>query len=132
MGVQTISEIWKINSKIKLSNNLYSVILIFEILKFRNIGRSIFRRSKIWPPPPKNFKFEKLANFPICYNWRYRKMIKYSRMFNVKNYRIFKLQQFGIFFCILPFEKSIFYNFVKSLNISVVQIIRKKWKKDIR
>ena len=31
----------KIKSKIKLSNNSFLVILIFVILKFRNIGRSI-------------------------------------------------------------------------------------------
>ena len=36
----------KPNSKIKLSNNLPFVILIFVILKFRNIGRSTIRRSK--------------------------------------------------------------------------------------
>ena len=41
----------KINSKIKLSNNWSFVILIFVILKFWNIGRSTFRRSKFWPPP---------------------------------------------------------------------------------
>ena len=41
----------KINSKIKLSNNSSFVILIFVILKLRNIGRSTFRRSKFWPPP---------------------------------------------------------------------------------
>ena len=27
----------------------------------------------------KNFKFEKLANFPICYNWRIKKIIKFVR-----------------------------------------------------
>ena len=36
----------KKNSKIKLSNNSSFVILIFVILKFRNIGHSAFRRSK--------------------------------------------------------------------------------------
>ena len=36
----------EINSEIKLSNNSSFVILIFVILKFRNIGRSTFRRSK--------------------------------------------------------------------------------------
>ena len=41
----------KINSKIKLSNNSFFVILIFVILKFRNIGRSTFRRSKFSFPP---------------------------------------------------------------------------------
>ena len=38
--VKIISQNDKISSKIKL------VILIFTILKFQNIGRSIFRRSK--------------------------------------------------------------------------------------
>ena len=37
----------KINSKIKLLNNSSFVILIFVILKFRNISRSTFCRSKI-------------------------------------------------------------------------------------
>ena len=41
----------KINSKIKLSDNSSFVILIFVILTFRNIDRSIFRRSKLRPPP---------------------------------------------------------------------------------
>ena len=36
----------KINSKMKLLNNSPFVILIFVILKFRNIGRYTFRRSK--------------------------------------------------------------------------------------
>ena len=36
----------EINSEIKLSNNSSFVILIFLILKFRNIGRSTFRHSK--------------------------------------------------------------------------------------
>ena len=35
----------------KLSNNSSSVILIFKILKFRNVDRSTFRRSKFRPPP---------------------------------------------------------------------------------
>ena len=43
----------KIISKIKLSNSSSFVILIFVILKFRNIGRSTFRRSKFRPPPGK-------------------------------------------------------------------------------
>ena len=41
----------EINSKIKISNNSSFVILIFVILKSRNIGCSPFRRSKFWPPP---------------------------------------------------------------------------------
>ena len=40
----------KIKSKIKLSNNSSFVILIFVNLKFQNIGRSTFCRSKFWPP----------------------------------------------------------------------------------
>ena len=36
----------KLNSKIKLSDNSAFVILIFTILKFRNIGHSTFDRSK--------------------------------------------------------------------------------------
>ena len=34
----------KINSIMKLSNNSFFVILVFAILKFRNIGSSTFRR----------------------------------------------------------------------------------------
>ena len=41
----------RIDSEIKLSNNSSFVILIFVILKFRNIGRSTFRRSKFRSPP---------------------------------------------------------------------------------
>ena len=41
----------KLNSEIKLSNNSSFVILIFAILKFRNIGRSKFRRSNFRLPP---------------------------------------------------------------------------------
>ena len=57
-------------------------------------------------------------------------MIKYSKVLNFKNYRIFKIQLFGIFF-ILLFGKSIFYNLIKLLNTLVIQIIYKKWKKSI-
>ena len=54
-------------------------------------------------------------NFP---NRRIRKIIKYSRLFNLKNYRIFKNKQFEILFCfhftiwkinILQFYKIIEY-----------------------
>ena len=45
----------KINSIIKLSHNSSFVMLIFEILKFRNIGRSTFRCSKFSFPPTKIF-----------------------------------------------------------------------------
>ena len=50
----------KLNSKIKLSNNSSFVILIFAILKFRNVGRSTFRHSKFWPPPERLFYFYRL------------------------------------------------------------------------
>ena len=46
LGAQIIFENEKINLKIKLSNNSLFVILIFAILKLRNIDRSKFRRSK--------------------------------------------------------------------------------------
>ena len=46
----------KINSKIKLSNDSSFVILIFVILKFRNISRSTFHRFKFWPPPEKTMR----------------------------------------------------------------------------
>ena len=39
----------------KTTIELSFVILIIRILKFRNIGRFIFGRSKIWPPPLINF-----------------------------------------------------------------------------
>ena len=42
------------------SNNSTFIILIFEISKFRNIGRSTFGRSKFWPPP--NFFFYMYEN----------------------------------------------------------------------
>ena len=51
----------KINSEIKLSNNSSFVTLIFIILKFRNIGRSRFRRSKSCTSP--NFPNNKINYF---------------------------------------------------------------------
>ena len=51
LGVQIISKKWRKSSEIKLSNNSSFFILIFAISKFRNTGRSTFRRSKFWPPP---------------------------------------------------------------------------------
>ena len=48
LGVQIIYKNKRINSKIKLSNNLSFGILIFAIFKFWNIGRSTFRRTKFW------------------------------------------------------------------------------------
>ena len=56
----------KINSVIKLSNNSSFVILIFVILKLRNIGRSTFRHSKYWPPPNSMKKEKKNACNFIC------------------------------------------------------------------
>ena len=47
----------KNNSKIEKSNNSTLVILIFEIFESRNIGRSLFGRSKFWPPLYMNLFF---------------------------------------------------------------------------
>ena len=59
----------------KLSNNSSFVILIFEILKFRNIGRSTFRRSKFWPPPiiiiTKNYKISPRIFYWIVINKKF-------------------------------------------------------------
>ena len=41
----------KKKSRIKLSNNSFFFILIFAISKFRQTGRSTFRRFKFWSPP---------------------------------------------------------------------------------
>ena len=41
----------KIDPKIKLSNNSSFAILIFVILKFRNISRSTFEHYKFCTPP---------------------------------------------------------------------------------
>ena len=49
----------KINLKIKLPNNSSFVLLVFVILKFQNIGRSTFYRSK-FSPPHKNWQILKL------------------------------------------------------------------------
>ena len=63
----------KVNSLIKLSNNLSFVILIFAILKFQNADSSTFRRSKFKPPlnvfnsENQNFA-SKIRNFEIFYS----------------------------------------------------------------
>ena len=41
--------------------------------------------------------FGKLADFTNCYNWIIWKMVKYSKLLNLKNQRIFKILQFGKF-----------------------------------
>ena len=46
-----IAKISKIKFENKISNNSSFVILIFAVLKFQNIDRSTFRRSKISPSP---------------------------------------------------------------------------------
>ena len=56
----------KLNSKIKLSNNLSFVTSIFTISKFRNIGCSTFRRSK-FRPPPVNFQIPNLSHSKIVF-----------------------------------------------------------------
>ena len=47
----------KINSKIILSNKSSFTILVFVILKFRNIGRSTFEHSKFCTPPTDKIYF---------------------------------------------------------------------------
>ena len=53
----------KINSKIKLLKNSSFVILIFVILKFRNIDRSTFRLPKFWLSPQGNIQKWKILKF---------------------------------------------------------------------
>ena len=53
----------KLNSKIKLSNNSSFVILIFAIMKFRNIGRCRFRRFQFWRSL---LSLVQLLNMPAC------------------------------------------------------------------
>ena len=50
----------------KLSNNSFFVILVFAILKFRNIDRSIFRRFEIFTPNP-NYIFCDSVLFEILF-----------------------------------------------------------------
>ena len=60
----------KINSIMKLSNNSSFVILVFAILKFRNIDRFTFRHSEFWLPPMIKFpKFNNLEN-----TWNLKKL----------------------------------------------------------
>ena len=42
---------WKIKFENKIVDYSSFVILIFAVLKFWNISRSTFRRSKFWLPP---------------------------------------------------------------------------------
>ena len=61
---------------------------------------------------PKNFKLEKLANFPICYNWR---ILKWSNIWKCSMLKIIEFLKFNNL-----------DNLIKLLNILVVQIIYKK------
>ena len=62
----------RINSKIKISNNSSFVILIFEILGFRNC---IFGRLQFWPQPiVTTFKIHKLQR----YLWKYNKQLLFK------------------------------------------------------
>ena len=100
----------------KLTN--LSIFLTFVNFQIRDVWNSKILLLKILILIPKSFKFEKLANFLISYNWRIWKTIKYSKLFNVKNCGIFKnLTIWKFFFFSLPFEKLIFYNLIKLLNI---------------
>ena len=51
LGVEMISKKWKIKFEKKNIQKLIFRYLIFVILKFRNIGRSTFRRFKFWLSP---------------------------------------------------------------------------------
>ena len=51
----------------------------------------------------KNFKFEKLSNFLICYDWRIWKIIEFLKLNNL------------IFFLILPFDKIIKFGYSNNL-----------------
>ena len=62
-------------------------------------------------------EFVKWSNIRNCLMW---KIIEFSKFNNLE-----------IFFFSLPFKKSKFYNLMKLLNISVVQIIYKKLKNSI-
>ena len=55
------------NSYIKKSNNPSFPILIFVILKFRNIGGSTFDHS-IFCIPPKNFQLKKIPKISSLEN----------------------------------------------------------------
>ena len=98
----------KLNLKMKLSNNSSFVILIFAILKFRNIGRFTFRPSKFWPKYfilfffitwtlkvfdnfVKFHKFSKLLNFGKFIN-----RITHLSLFNIRNFDIPKPRSFYI------------------------------------
>ena len=83
----TISYIFGILQFGKLTNLsiFYSTFVNFHI---RNVWLSKILLFKIFILIP---KVEKLANFPICYNWRIWKMMKYSKLLNFKNYKIFKI-----------------------------------------
>ena len=79
----TIADIFGISQFEKVAN--ISIFLTFVNFQIRNIWHPRFSLFKTLILIPKIFKFLKLVNFPICYNWRIRKMIKYSELFNLKN-----------------------------------------------
>ena len=79
----------------KLSKNSSFVILIFEILKFRNIDRSTFRRSKFGHPlkicklgNSENLQFGKFETFAI---WKIPKIcnLENSKNFFIENSKNF-------------------------------------------
>ena len=65
----------------KLSNNSSFVILIFAILKFWNIDRSTFRRSKFWLPPSSANDLSGLNEDAVSYSTSK----KCSQMFTSEN-----------------------------------------------
>ena len=59
----------------KLTN--LSIFLAFVNFEIRNIWHSKILLSKMLTFISENFQFEKLADFPIYYNWRIWKIIKF-------------------------------------------------------
>ena len=76
----------------KLSKNSSFVILIFEILKFRNIDRSTFRRSKFGHP----LKICNLGNSKHLLFGKFQKFViwKILKNFLLKILKIFQILQF--------------------------------------
>ena len=102
---------------------------MFVNFQIWNVWNSKILLFKILTLIPKNFKFEKLANFSICY------IDEFGKWSNVRNCSTWKIVEFSNFndlqkfFFFLRFGKSIFYDLMKLLNILVVQKIYKKMKK---
>ena len=58
---------------------------MFDNFKIRNVWHSKILLFKVLTFISKNFKFNKLANFPICRNWRIWKIIEFEKFNNLEN-----------------------------------------------